>query len=104
MNFRNIKKASDYKVSDWIKKEFNLTVYQNEKLIENESVRWAPFEFYQKREIHSNIWIRLSVILIPFVWIILFLGLPITFICKGHFGYDEKYFGWILRWLDIFKI
>lgn len=104
MNLRNIQKANDYEVENWLKESIpELTSYQKSKIYDNEIIRFSPFEFYKEKETTSNIWLRLSVIFLPVVWIILLLFLPITFILTGRWGYNKR-FNWILNWMDKVKI
>lgn len=102
MNLRNLEKAPDYKVERWLKEEFNLDNYQTSKMYDNESVRFSPFEFYQERPYNSNIWLRLSIVFFPFVFLLLWLGLPLTYLIRGRWGYNRN-FDWILKWMDKLK-
>lgn len=92
MNFSNIKPAKDYEVENWLRESLNLTEYQKSKLLQDEIVRWAPFEFYKERsnEKATPLW-RLTLFLFPIFWIILFIGLPIVFIIKGKWGYNDSF-------------
>ncbi|MBG0514080.1 MULTISPECIES: hypothetical protein [Elizabethkingia] len=104
MNLRNIQKASDIEVENWLKESIpELTSYQKSKIYNDEIVRFSPFKFYKEKKETSNVWLRLSIIFLPIVWIILFLFLPLTFIITGRWGYSNK-FNWILNWMDKVKI
>lgn len=99
MNYSNYKTASDWDVEKWLKESpLNLTPYQVETMRASEMVRFAPFEFIKRRKRQTNLLIRLSLVLYPFVWIILFLGLPFTYLINGKWGYSEKVFGWYSQW------
>lgn len=99
MNFTNIEKASYLEVQSYLKKSLNLTDYQMCKMYDNDTIRMSPFEFYKRKKKISNIWLRLSIIFLPIVWLLLFIGLPINFIITGRWGYNSK-FNFIINWLD----
>lgn len=95
----NYKKAADYKVKEWIEKSIpDLTPYQKKKMYDNEVIRFAPFDFMERRKRITNIWIRLSVIFMPWVWLVLFIGLFFNFIIKGSWGYKYKSIEWFDTW------
>lgn len=92
MNFSNLKPARDYEVEKWLKKSFNLTEYQKSKLFEDGIVRLAPFKFYKQRgeEKTTPLW-RLTIFFFPIFWVILFIGLPVVFMIKGRWGYNDRF-------------
>jgi hypothetical protein len=99
MNFHNYKKASDYRVQEWLEKSIReLTAYQKEKIRDDEIVRLSPFEFYERRETVKNIFIRLSIIVMPLVWILIFISLPFNFIITGNWGYSYDKIEWFDAW------
>ena len=100
MNFRNLEKANNHEVEKWLIENIaEITNYQKSKIYSEEIVRWAPFKFYKERKHNPNFFERLSVIFFPIVWILLFLGLPFTYIINGSWGYGKS-FNWILNWVD----
>ena len=99
MSLHNYKKASDYKVQEWIEKSIReMTPYQKQKLRDDEIVRFSEFEFMEKRKTVKSFWTRLTVLLMPFVWIVLFIGLPLNFLIKGSWGYNHKHIKWFDKW------
>lgn len=99
MNLHNYKKASDRDVQEWLEKSIvEITAYQKEKLRDNETVRFAPFEFMEKRKKVNNFWLRLTIIFMPFVWIVLFIGLPFNFLISGRWGYEYECIKWFDKW------
>lgn len=101
MNLHNLQKVPDYKVKKWIEESIReLTPYQIQKMFDDEIVRFSPFEFYEERKVVSNFWIRLTIVLIPFVWLILFIGLPFKFIATGQWGYSKKMINWYDKWVS----
>jgi len=101
MNLHNLQKVPDYKVKKWLEESIrDLTPYQKQKMFDDEIVRWSPFEFYEKRKVVSNFWFRLTIIFIPFVWLILAIGLPVKFIISGQWGYEKKTIQWYDTWIS----
>ncbi|MEO0037328.1 MAG: hypothetical protein RIQ59_539 [Bacteroidota bacterium] len=100
MNLHNYEKASEYEVIEWLKqsKDLNLTDQQKSNLYNQEIIRFSPFEFYKQRERISNVWIRLSIIFYPIVWLLLFLALPFKFLIKGSWGYRTEDIKWFYKW------
>lgn len=92
MKFSRLKQASDYEVRDWLKKELALTDYQVNKMNDNETIRWAPFEFYayRKDEYHSKWW-RLTIPLWVIYWILASLASIIAWCFTGNMGLGRKF-------------
>lgn len=99
MKLHNFKKAYTYKVHEWLFSSIpELTKYQKERIINDEIVRFAPFEFMEKRKRIKSFWWRLTIIFIPVIWILLVAGLPINFIIKGYWGYSKL--KWFNEWMN----
>ena len=103
MKLHKLQRTSDYKVKEWLDKELQLTPYQKSKLYNEETIRFAPFYFYEPRqkEKSSILW-RLTVIPYLIYYAILFIGLPLTFLITGKWGYSEKFYDnfhakWLLK-------
>jgi hypothetical protein len=100
--FSRLTKASDYEVSDWIKKEFELSNQQIYRAYDRESVRFSNLEFYKRKqkENSSLLW-RLTLPLFGLYWVLLFIGLPISFIITGEWGYNQKFLdNFHYRWCE----
>ena len=99
MKLLNLERVSDHSVEKWLCENIKeLTPYQKQCLRDDEIVRFAPFEFYKRTKRVENIFIRLTVIFLPFVWIFLFIGLPLNFIIKGRWGYGGL--KWFSKWTN----
>ena len=99
MNYHNYEKTHDYKVREWIESSIELTPYQKQKLRNDETIRFAPFEFYQRRKQVKSFWLRLSVLLMPFVFLLILISLPFNFLLTGSWGYKyEK-----IKWFDLWR-
>lgn len=99
MNYHNYKKASDYDVLAWLERSIvEMTPYQKQKLRDNETIRFAPFEFYKRRKQVKSFWLRLTIILMPIVWVILFISLPFNFLFTGSWGYKYERVKWFDKW------
>jgi len=99
MKLINLKKVNDYTVEDWLENNIKeLTPYQKEWIRDQEIVRSAPFEFYERRKKIDNIFIRLSVIVMPVVFCVIVIGLPINFLIKGKWGYNSL--NWYSKWVS----
>ena len=95
MRLINLKRVSDFEVRQWLEKNIpDLTQDQKEKI---KDIRFAPFRFYKRGKKVDNIFVRISIIFIPFVWIILIFGLPFNFFVTGKWGYSR--IEWICKWL-----
>lgn len=99
MKLINLKKVSDYKVEKWLEDNIReLTVSQKQWIRNEEMVRFAPFEFYERRKKVDNIFVRLSVIFIPVIWVLLVIGMPFNFFYTGTWGY--KNLKWYSKWVS----
>jgi len=97
MRLLNLKKVPDYQVENWLEENIaEITKYQKERIHNDEIVRFAPFEFYERRKRVDNFLIRLSIIFLPIVWLALIFGLPFNFIGTGTWGY--KKINWFSKW------
>lgn len=99
MNFRNIKQASNYEVRRWLIKELKLNDYQIQKLNRENIIENGHFYIFEDKKYQSNIWLRLSIVFYPIVWLLLFIGLPINYIVTGRWGYNRKW-NFIINWID----
>lgn len=93
MKLTNLKPANDFEVKEWLEKQLDLTVYQKEKLVNNEVIRFAPFYFYKRRQRKKISFLyRLSIILIPIYYSLLMIALPFTLIVRGEWGFGQKFY------------
>lgn len=100
MKLHNLKKVSDYEVQNWLEKSIpELTAYQKQKIRDTEIVRFSHLEFFKRRERVKSIWWRLSLIIFPIFWVIIFISLPINFLFTGSWGYSHKRIGWVETWM-----
>lgn len=104
MNFSNLEEARDYEVEEWLIKKLNLTAYQQSELRNHEFVRFSDFYFFKRKKQVKNLWLRLTIILFPIVWLLLFISLPITFIITGKWGYDDNKVKWFKNWAYLLNI
>ncbi len=99
MKLHNLKPAHDLDVSEWIQKSIpELTAYQKEKIRDNEIVRFAPFEFFKIKKPVKNVLVRLTIILMPIVWVLIAISLPFNFLVTGQWGYGYKRMRWFMDW------
>lgn len=93
MKLSQLEKASEFEVHKWLENSIvELTVYQKEKLIDDEIIRLSPFYFYKrpKKEKVSILW-RLTLLIFP-VYLLLIICLnPIKWIFTGKWGYGQKF-------------
>ncbi len=102
MNFSRLKPADDIDVRKWLIKEFDLTVYQKERLHRDELVRFSPFQFYEDRQEEkvSPLW-RLTIIFYMIYWVCLVVFLPIRWVFTGRWGYGQRFIdNFHSRWQD----
>lgn len=102
MKLSQLQKASDYDVQDWLEKSIrDLTPYQKQWIRNDELIRFAPFEFYQrpKKEKVNVLW-RITILVFPIYILLLFLFSPIKWIVTGKWGYPQKFFdNFHAKWL-----
>ncbi len=100
MRLFDLEKVNDKEVKEWIEQSIpELTVYQKEKIRDDEMVRFAPFYFMKRTKRVNNILLRFSVIFLMPTYILLVLGLPINFFITGKWGYGEN-IRWYSRWAN----
>lgn len=100
MKLINLKRVSNYKVEKWLENNIReLTEHQKRWIRNEEIVRFAPFEFYERREKVDNPLVRLSVIAMPFVWLMLVIGIPFNFFITGNWGYNKL--DWYSKWRNM---
>lgn len=104
MNFSNLTKVSVFEFRNEIIKEIPNVSKDQLRIIYNEDrfIKKGYYVYKTKDKKEANIWIRLSIILVPIVFILMLIGYPFTFIIMGRFGYGRK-FDWVLNWLDRFS-
>ena len=101
MRLVNLKEVSEYEVYEWLKNEIELTERQKEYIEENEIFRFSPFYFSKKYESKKvNPLLRLSIILIPIVYILLIVEMFFNFLIFGKWEYELKYIRWFPEWLN----
>jgi hypothetical protein len=93
MKLSQLEKASNYHVENWLQEKLALTPYQRSKMINDELIRFSPFEFYQrpKKEKVSVLW-RLTLPLFPIYVLIIIIINPIKWMITGKWGYNQKFF------------
>lgn len=101
MNLINLKKVEDYRVQDWLESHIkDLTPYQKEWIRNEEIVRFAPFEFMERRKKINNVFLRLSIVFMLPVLLVLIIGLPFNFFATGSWGYDYEKIKWYSKWVS----
>lgn len=101
MRLVNLRKVSEYEVYEWLKNEIELTERQKEYIEENEIFRFSPFYFSKKYEVKKvNPLLRLSIVLIPIVYVLLIVGMFFNFLIFGKWQYEFKYVRWFSEWLN----
>lgn len=99
MYLHNYKKAPEHEVRKWLEESIpEITPYQKSEIYNREIIRFSPFEFMKRRERVSNIFFRLSILIMPIVWTLVVTSLPLKFLFSGTWGYSEKYIGWYDQW------
>ena len=100
MNFRNLKRANNYEFENWLVSNLpNISKSQKEAILYNEALNYSGFYIFKRVKKVKSFWLRLSIILVPIVWLLLIILLPINFIINGTWGYGKK-LDFILDWLD----
>jgi hypothetical protein len=97
MNFSNKEEVLSLEVRDWLMESIpNLTAYQKGKIRDEDFVRCSGFYFYKDREpVRSPLW-RLTILLLPFVFLMLLLSIPFLFLFTGKWGWSKL--DWFYEW------
>lgn len=99
MRLYDLQEVRNSDVVKWLENSIpELTVYQKQKIRDNEIVRFAPFYFMEHTKKVNNVLTRFSVIFILPVLIILIIGLLFNFFITGKWGYSEK-MRWYGKWV-----
>ncbi len=98
MKLHNLKQVQDYEVEKWIKEKFNLNPAQISEMNYKETVSRSPFYFFKSKEKIKQPLLRLTIIFMPFVWLILFCCIPFIFLMKGQWGWKYNQLNWFLNW------
>jgi hypothetical protein len=100
MRLIDLKKCENLSVENWLIENIpELTVYQKEKIRDNEIVRFAPFYFMERNKKVNNILLRFSIIAIPPILLLLIIGLPFNYFITGKWGYSYK-MRWFGKWIS----
>jgi hypothetical protein len=95
MKIHRLQKATNQDVRNWIYEMVpDLTEYQKSEIRRYDLRFCLGLEFFKPRKRVNNIWWRLSGIAFPFVWLIMFIGLPVNFLFTGYWGYSK------IEWFD----
>lgn len=101
-SFSRLEQASNYEVEKWLdEKIVGLTDYQKKRISDDEIVRFSDFEFYKQTVFKpvSILW-RLTMPFFFLLWILLFIGLPFSFLVIGEWGYNQKFIDkFYARWM-----
>ena len=82
MFLTNLKESNHIDIKEYFIKNFpDITPYQREKL--DDFIFDMPYEIFEEKKKTINKWIRLSIIIFPIVWLIVFIGLPFNYILTG---------------------
>lgn len=94
MNSR-LREANQSDVIKWFEKNVvELTVYQKERLRDDEAFRWGPLYFYYRKEQEPTkfLW-RLTYPIFMVYFIMMWLMLPVFFLVTGRWIYPQ----WLLN-------
>ena len=106
MNLRNKKQAWDSEVERWLIEEIpNITPYQKE-FIRTDFVRFSRFYFYKDKPKTDNILTRLTIVFVPFAFLIVLAILPFNYIITGRWGLGRDKVLWrrYTRWIESLNI
>jgi len=97
----NLKRASTSEVQSWLFSSIrDLTPYQKEWIRNEEIIRFSPFYFMKEKKKVNNIFLRLTIIFIPFVFLFLTIGLIFNFFITGVWGFSDKKIAWYSEWIS----
>ena len=94
MKLTNLKPVFDYEVEKWLISSIpELTVYQKQKIRNDEIVRFSGFQFYKRRKrIKVSILWRLTFFLLPLYFAFLLVSLPFGYLFTGKWGFGQKFY------------
>ena len=95
MMFTVLEEAPLREVRKWLLESIpDLTDYQKEEINEEgfDMFSGSDLYFYRKTEPQKvTFWWRLTILIFPFVWLLLFAGLPFNMLFTGQWGYGRKF-------------
>ncbi len=94
------KEADNYDLIKWLEKELELTDKQKQKLFLNQFPRFSGFTFLVNRtRCKPNLFWRLTSIPYVVFNIMLYIGLPFTYLFTGEMGYSIKFYdNYVSKW------
>lgn len=105
MRLIDIEPANGYDVLDWLVEELELTPHQKDIYVRNFLYGFSDFKFYQDRKkIKTSLWFRLTILLIPFYFISLVIGLILYYLISGKWGFGQRFFEFHSKWLHKLKL
>lgn len=100
MKIYDLKEVYNYEFVVWLLNNLpELNAYQKQKIKDINYNQDSDFYIFKKKEKTSNIFLRLTIILFPIVYLLIVLSLPINFIFSGRWGYKYENLGWFNKWL-----
>lgn len=100
--FNGLKEMSSLEIQKTLKDELELTKYQSEKLRDLIYEKRNVIKFFEyKPKAKAGVLMRMSIVFVPFVLVIMILGLPFNYIRKGEFYYRID---WIIKWFNKLNI
>ena len=85
--------AENYEIDKWLTESLELTPHQQDILRTEEIVRFSKFIFLKRRvQKKPNLFWRLSSVLYIIFNILLFIGLPFTYLFTGSIGYNMSFY------------
>ena len=95
MMFSELEEAYEDDVKKWLLETIpELTDYQKESINDDfyDNIRCSDLYFYkEKRPQKVTAWWRLTILIFPFAWLMLFAGLPLNMIFTGRWGYSKRF-------------
>ena len=95
MIFSTLKEVPRREIQEWLTESIpDLTRYQKEVILEegHDFISASDYYFYKKTEPKKvTFWWRLTILFSPFVWLLLFAGLPLNMLFTGQWGYGRKF-------------
>jgi hypothetical protein len=96
MSFYKLEKVSNFEFSIWLRKTFENSKFDRQDI--EDILKRSDFLIYKEEKKVSNFWLRLTIIPLLFMYILLFIFLPINFIISGKWSYSENFIFWFKNW------
>jgi len=104
MKLTNLEEASERDVRKWLEESLQLSDYQKEKLRIDEIIRFAPYEFYERKMEKISLWWRFTLPFVPIYIVLAYLAVLIKLLVTGEQGLGRRFEKFHRGWFGKLKL